>query len=297
MRTKFIAAGIALVLVTSLAACSTEAAEPSPPLSTSTTASDAIPEKNDCWVTDPSLNDGREGTKFPLAWSGAAPVDCADDHDVVTLSTVEVPDDLIATFTATTTMGDVTGETRNYIQSTCGKAPADALQVEDASLYRTFSVQPHLPTPEAWAEGTRWLRCDLMKLPPGFNFAAEKATSSYALLPSSVDALAADMLENPRKYQLCAVTSGGQDPFASQGRLTTLADCTQDYEWRLASSVNVTDAFPDGNPGDEAIQAYARGLCESAAGEQEWWAYWPLAKEWSDTASFSCWLKDGPLAR
>jgi len=297
MRRRKTLVSLAIIATMGLSACSA-ADETSPPSEAAPSmAADPTPEEGHCWTLEDEAIDERAGTKLPLAWSGAEPVDCATDHEIITVKVADIPQGTMESFTPETTMDDVTQTTRDFIQSTCGLALSDALQIDDDSLYATFTLQPHIPAPTAWADGDRWLRCDIMRLPAGMNFAAQKSTAAYPLLPASIADMAAQMKADPREYQLCATTPGGQDPFDSQGRRTEVADCTGEYEWRFVSSIKASDEFPAGNPGIAAIEDRGRVLCEAEAPEGvEWYAYWPLEDEWSETATFSCWLRDGSLA-
>ncbi|WP_156357389.1 hypothetical protein [Frigoribacterium sp. Leaf263] len=118
MRRRKTLVSLAIIATMGLSACSA-ADETSPPSEAAPSmAADPTPEEGHCWTLEDEAIDERAGTKLPLAWSGAEPVDCATDHEIITVKVADIPQGTMESFTPETTMDDVTQTTRDFIQST-----------------------------------------------------------------------------------------------------------------------------------------------------------------------------------
>lgn len=188
--------GIAVLMLGSLGACSSDDSGGGPGPSSSAASQSAgggpdaapsaspapagppvagaapLPEAGQCWLL--SAEELDEG--MALVSTAAAATGCAEAHNAVSVAVVGIGEQQAAKLHETVTAGSVVDaaheETwRAVVEPACAPAFADAfgsaaVPLEDdtvAAAYKASTLDGYawLPTDEQWQSGARWIRCDI----------------------------------------------------------------------------------------------------------------------------------------
>lgn len=239
----------------------------------------AEPKVGDCWqATNKQANDW-------LDWQGFAPVDCSKKH---TLETVEVP--AVEGDYRATGLGGADEYPDEYKQAAadfCNTAWVAA--TKNAKRPNRILNFLFFPTPEKFAAGERWVRCDVGVFDTGTAW----DQSSYNLL----------ITEKPfasfssSAFQLCL--DSASDDIGDGGANLKVADCAGEHRWMM---VRASDLGIDANekfPGADEVSARARTACNFKKPKAVTGWFWqpPSEGQWAsgDRTSF-CWWAQVPPA-
>ena len=166
------------------------------------------------------------------------------------------------------TLPDATGEERSdrrhgrWVYTTCEKAFEKFLGVDESQAMRvTLSWAWFRPSAQAWEDGARWYRCDLVGGPA--------QATAYAALPRTAKGLF--RAKPPEQWSLCA--SG---PSVTGSRKVA---CSERHDWRAVTTVKLGEAR-DAFPGDRLVQVRSRDFCSDSVGA---WMNYPVDYEYGYT--------------
>jgi hypothetical protein len=183
-------------------------------------------------------------------------VDCEDKHTAETFAIGELPD----------VFDDVEYDDENvgeFAYRTCTKKFEKFLGAVDESLVlRTIvSWAWFRPSEDAWADGARWYRCDVI--------GGSAASAEYKPLPMTAKGL---LLGRPDdRWLVCAVgdtvVEGEKVP------------CAQDHDWRAATTIKLGEP-EDEYPGDQVVASRTKAFCLNSI---KAWLNYPARFEYAYT--------------
>lgn len=131
-----------------------------------------LPKAGDCQSTPAEALDNG----LALVSNYGKKVDCGSEHNAVTVGVVGIPTDKVGSVAALAETGQAIDPGheqiwRSIVTPACSAAfegaygsavvdvPADGVEL----AYKSSTLRPYiwLPTPEEWADGARWIRCDV----------------------------------------------------------------------------------------------------------------------------------------
>lgn len=237
-------AGLALALV-GLVAVLTGCSE-APLRPASQEAGDRQPELGTCYRLTPDDVDQPS--------TDAAPVDCGEEHTAQTFAIGTLPDDTGAAW-------DDPGHGR-WIFPRCQEAFTKYLGTDESQALRVqLSWAWFRPSEQAWDDGTRWYRCDLVGGPSD--------ATSYAALPEDARGLFSQ--QPPDEWLTCA---RGETVAGSQK-----VSCSQPHDWRAVTTIKLGGP-DDPYPGDREVQVRTRDFCSDSVVA---WLNYPLEYEYGFT--------------
>lgn len=237
--------GIALGLV--LTACSGNGDQ----------GSDADPDQVDA-VETPKLGACRDLTPDDVALPSNATrtVDCSEPHTAQTYKVGNLPDEF----------DDAAWDSRElgaWAYRTCSDAFAQFLGADESTVMRARVTWAWFrPSEQAWEEGARWYRCDIV--------GGGEASESYDELPETAEGLLTGLPAND-DWMTCA--DGADVDTAPR------VACSEPHTWRAVTTVQVGTA-EDEYPGDEVVAARSRDYCSESVSA---WLGYPLDYDYGYT--------------
>lgn len=164
---------------------------------------------------------------------------------------------------------------------TCSDGFQEFLGADESLVMRTVvSWAWFRPSKEAWDDGARWYRCDVV--------GGGEQSREYVSLPETAKGL---LLGRPKDdWLVCA----DGDTVAGSVKVP----CTQPHDWRAVTTISLGDA-KDKYPGDRVAEVTTRDFCSKSVGA--WLNYpvdydfgytWFHAAEWAAGNRRSvCWAK------
>jgi Septum formation len=253
-----------------------------------TTSSGAIkPVVGDCW--NASVSDADEWAD----WKGGATTPCAASHTLYTYHVGAVAGEKASSWAGS---GGSTSLSPSVQTKAAHACDLSALLPNEKWNQQLIQAYFFVPTEAQWKAGARWVRCDVGLLATGTTLDNE----SFRALPRSIASFVHGVSSDPARYELCMNST---DSVTQVGPLdnpdATIADCTSDPQWRLATHAalpgGATAAFPD----DATANAESTKICAPAAtGDgQVWLAYLPTKAGWAaGDREVNCWVGQKPLA-
>lgn len=202
------------------------------------------------------------------------PVDCTGAHTAETYDVGELPksfDDA--------DYDDPALDAWAY--KTCSKGLQTFLGADESLVMRTVvSWAWFRPTEDAWDDGARWYRCDVV--------GGGEQSKEYVDLPDSAEGLLAGRLKD--QWMVCA-----DGPSVSG---SVKVPCTEPHEWRAVTTISLGGAG-DRYPGDAAVESKTRDFCSGSVGA---WLNYPVDYDfgytWFQEAEWNagnrrsvCWAK------
>jgi hypothetical protein len=207
----------------------------------------AAPENGACRDLTPS--DVAEPT------DDTATVPCEQTHTAETFAVGEVP----ASFDDADWDDAGVGE---WAATTCTSAFKDFLGADVSLVMRTvLSWAWFRPSEDAWDQGARWYRCDVV--------GGGEQSKSYVALPTTAKDLLAGKPQD--EWMVCAV-----------GRTVAGAvkvPCTEPHEWRAVTTISLGDPA-DKYPGDKAVESTTQDFCSQSVGA---WLNYPVDYDYGYT--------------
>ena len=182
-------------------------------------------------------------------------VACADDHTAETFAVGDLPAEFKDAEYGDKDLGA-------WAYKTCSKQFQDFLGADDSLVMRTVvSWAWFRPSEDAWDEGARWYRCDVV--------GGGEQSKSFVALPRSAKGV---LLGKPDdRWQVCvdgpSVTGSVKIP------------CSEKHTWRAVSTIMVgKDA--DSYPGDRLVEVRTRDFCSGSVGA---WLNYPVDYDYGYT--------------
>lgn len=226
-------------------------------------------------VEAPELGACRDLTVDDLAQASNATrtVDCAERHTAMTYAVGSLPEELDDADYESEEVGA-------FAFATCSKKFVKLLGVDESLAMRTvLSWAWFRPSQEAWDDGARWYRCDVV--------GGGSQTEELIDLPIDVKGL----MKRPDDDWLVCAAGATVDGAVK-------LPCSQAHDWRAVSTIKLGETT-DPYPGDAAAEATTKDYCSQSVGA--WLGYpvdydygytWFHEAEWNAGNRRSvCWAK------
>ena len=229
----------AALLLVALASCTQSSSEP-----------DTEPEAVGS-VSPPALGACRVLTPDDIQKPSNASevVDCKRTHTSETFSVGTFPEDLTAD-------GDVEdSELGGYVYKTCNKRFQAFLGGDESTVMRsTLTWAWFRPSKDAWDQGARWYRCDVV--------GGGEQSKSFVNLPTTAKGL---LLDPPADRWMTCVNG----PTVSG---SVKISCSEPHTWRAVTTIKLGQP-EEPYPGDRVAQVRTRDFCSGSVGA---WLSYPV---------------------
>lgn len=238
------------------------------------------PHVGECWTGS------FEQTQKSEDWEGSPAISCAEAHQSYTYAVTK----LAKKFTYRswlTSRGTIRSDVDDAAYGAClarQRAQLPGITTKEALLAPTY----YLPSTALWAEGQRWVRCDITLIRVGSTIAEPK----LADLPAFAH-LVSTLKTNPVKYALCEDDPASNGP---DGAETNYADCTGPSDLTFLAELTMVGADGAPYPGLAALTKIGATQCavlKVPAGHVIV-AEPPLKNDWTkyDDRSLDCWVNN-----
>lgn len=175
-------------------------------------------------------------------------VECSEEHTAETYAVGDLPDEYEDADYDDQEVGA-------WAYRTCTKEFKEFLGADDSLVMRTVvSWAWFRPTEDAWDDGARWYRCDVV--------GGGEQSKGYIELPTSTKGL---LLGRPKDtWMVCA------DGATVSGSVKV--PCTEPHNWRAVTTISLGDAT-DEYPGDRLAEVTTRDFCSKSVGA---WLNYPV---------------------
>lgn len=233
----------------------------------------ATPKIGECWqATNQQASDW-------LDWQGFEPVSCNEEH---TLETVGVPT-VEGDFPGTGLGG--TDEYSEEFKVAAGQQCASSWEKIAENRKKPNRLLNFLfyPTPEQFADGYRWVRCDVGVYDIGTawtpsDFQLQSLTKPIrSITPASA-------------FQLCL--DSASDSFGESGANLQVADCGLPHRWTMVRAKELAVSANEKYPGPDEVDKRARLSCSAKKPQDITGWFWqsPSKAQWAAGNSTSyCW--------
>ena len=201
-------------------------------------------------VQAPQLGACRVLTPEDIAESSNASevVDCKDEHTAQTFAVGTFPERVAADDVDDSDLG-------GYIFKTCDQRFQAFLGGDESLVMRsTLTWAWFRPSPEAWDQGTRWYRCDVV--------GGGEQSKSFVNLPQTAKGV---LLGKPDDRWLVCVDG----PTVSG---SVKIPCSEPHTWRAVTTIKLGQPG-DPYPGDRLVEVRTRDFCSGSAGA---WLNYPV---------------------
>ena len=148
-----------------------------------------------------------------------------------------------------------------YVYETCAESFEKFLGGDESAVMRSMLTWAWFrPSEEAWEQGARWYRCDVV--------AGTEESERLRALPDTAEGL----LQPPDDaWMMCA---NGETVAGSEK-----VPCSQPHEWRAVTTIKV-GRDDDEYPGDRLVEVRSRDFCSDSVGA---WLNYPVDYEFGYT--------------
>lgn len=191
------------------------------------------PELGTCRVLTPS--DVAEASNATRA------VECSEAHTAQTYAVGSLPDELADVAYDDDALGD-------FAYRTCSRKFAKFVGGDESLVMRSVvSWAWFRPTEDAWNEGARWYRCDIV--------GGGDQSKSYVDLPAEAKGLLSGRIDDD--WVVCAAGP----TVAGSARVP----CSEPHVWRAVSTIKLGEP-EDSYPGDRVVEVQTRDFCDKSVG-------------------------------
>lgn len=225
-------------------------------------------------VEAPGLGDCRVLTPedVELPSNATRTVDCSEPHTAETFAVGQLP----AEFDDASYDDEELGA---FAYQTCSKKFMGFLGADESRVMRTVvSWVWFRPSEQAWGEGARWYRCDIV--------GGGEQSDTYVNLPETAEGL---LLRPDDRWMVCvdgASINGPKIP------------CSEPHSWRAVTTIKLGEKGEE-YPGDRLVEVRTRDFCSDSVGA---WLNYPVdydfAYTWFHEAEWEagnrrsvCWAK------
>ncbi len=182
-------------------------------------------------------------------------VPCTEPHTAETFLVDELPDDLTDVDYDDEALGA-------FAYQSCGKSFMAFTGGDDSQVMRAVvSWAWFRPSKEAWDDGARWYRCDVV--------GGGEQSKEYVALPTTAKGL---LLGKPKDAWL--VCADGPTVAGS-----VKVPCSQPHQWRAVTTISLGDQGDD-YPGDRVVEVTTRDFCSKSVGA---WLNYPVDYDYGYT--------------
>lgn len=182
-------------------------------------------------------------------------VDCSRRHTAQTYAVGEVPPEVAEA-------GYGSREVGAFAYETCSTKMRAFLGADESQAMRTIlSWAWFRPTEDAWEEGARWYRCDLV--------GGVAQSRELVALPETAKGLLQGRPED--RWLVCAV--GRTIPES------TKVPCSSQHDWRAVTTIKLGEP-EDPYPGDRVVEVRTRDYCSDSVGA---WLNYPIDYDYGYT--------------
>lgn len=175
-------------------------------------------------------------------------VTCTEPHTAETYAVGDLPERFDDADYDDTKLG-------GWAYATCSKGFQDFLGADESLVMRTIvSWAWFRPSEDAWDDGARWYRCDVV--------GGGEQSEEYVALPTT----ARGLLEGPPKDEWLVCANG--ETVAGSVKVP----CTEPHTWRAVTTISLGDPA-DPYPGDEESETTTRKFCSTSVGA---WLNYPV---------------------
>jgi Septum formation len=149
-----------------------------------------------------------------------------------------------------------------WAYATCSKAFVDFLGADESLVMRTIvSWAWFRPSEDAWDDGARWYRCDVV--------GGGEQSKDYVDLPTTAKGLLSGRIRD--RWLVCAdgPTVAGSVKVA----------CNEPHQWRAVTTISLGDPS-DAYPGDRTVEVTTRDFCSKSVGA---WLNYPVDYDYGYT--------------
>ncbi len=202
------------------------------------------------------------------------PVACSEPHTAETYAVGELPDGL-------QDADQDDAEVGAWVYATCSQEFQEFLGADVSLVMRTvLSWASFGPSEDAWDDGARWYRCDVV--------GGGEQSRSYVELPTT----ARELLSGPPKDEWLVCADGESVADA------TKVPCSEPHDWRAVTTISLGEAN-DAYPGDRKVEVKTRDFCSKSVGawlnypvDYDYGYTWFQEDEWeSGNRRSVCWAK------
>ncbi len=200
------------------------------------------PEQVDA-VEAPELGACRNLTPDDVAASSNATitVDCAEGHTAQTYAVGSLPDEFADVDYDDDALGD-------FAYRACSQRFAKFVGGDESLVMRSVvSWAWFRPSQEAWDDGARWYRCDIV--------GGGDQSKTYVNLPADAKGLLSGRVRDA--WIVCAPGP----TVAGSARVP----CTEPHAWRAVSTIKLGEP-DDKYPGDRVVEVKSRDFCDKSVG-------------------------------
>jgi hypothetical protein len=200
-----------------------------------------VPELGACRVLTPA--------DVARASNATRTVDCSERHTAQTYAVGPLPDEF----------ADVDYEDEGlgaWAYGACSKKFMGFLGADESLVMRTLvSWAWFRPSEQAWAEGARWYRCDVV--------GGGDRSETYVALPETAEGL---LLGRPNDdWMVCASGPSVSD--------SVKLPCSKPHDWRAVTTIKLGEKG-EAYPGDRLVQVKTRDFCSDSVGA---WLGYPVS--------------------
>lgn len=275
---------LASIAAALLAGCTSEPAdEPAPEAPQAARwagRSDRTPIAGECW----------QEPDYELAgtwwwWQGSSPVDCASEHNSITVAVGELPEDFPAPPSDPGEEPHLTDEQLGIVHHVCAEGTGADIGLREGTRARWFW---YLPSPREWEAGERWVRCDvaIVALGPLFPTVVEPLERDIAgIVGDAWDAFA---------YRLCIDTpypAPDHQPWDDYATNVAVSCDDGRGQWHFGGSTTFDGAAPPTQ--EEALDRVQPGCLEliGLLGRTSAVIYYPNEQTWAQgKRTATCWI-------
>lgn len=183
-------------------------------------------------------------------------VDCAEKHTAETFAVGKLPEELEDVDYDDDRLGA-------FAYHTCSKKFAEFVGADESLVLRAMvSWVWFRPSENAWDEGARWYRCDVV--------GGTAQSADYRPLPKTAKGL---LLGRPDdRWLVCAA-----GPTVPEGEKVP---CSQPHDWRAATTIKLGEP-DDKYPGDEVVISRTKAFCATSI---KAWLNYPAQFEYAYTS-------------
>ena len=222
-----------------LAACSSD---PAQGRNTDPEQVDAVevPELGACRVLTPA--------DVARASNATRTVDCSAKHTAQTYAVGPLPDEFADADYEDADLGA-------WAYDACSKKFMGFLGADESLVMRTLvSWAWFRPSEQAWDEGARWYRCDVV--------GGGDQSEDYTALPQTAQGLLLDQTND--EWMVCASGPTVTD--------SVKLPCSKPHDWRAVTTIKLGEKGDD-YPGDRLVQVKTRDFCSDSVGA---WLGYPV---------------------
>ncbi len=187
--------------------------------------------------------------------NATAPVDCAEEHTAETFAVGALPEEFAEVDYDDRELGA-------FAYRTCAQEFMSFVGADESLVMRTvLSWAWFRPSEDAWADGARWYRCDVV--------GGGEQSASYVALPTSAKGI---LLGKPDDQWL--VCADGESVSGAPK-----IPCSEPHNWRAVTTIKLGQPDDD-YPGDRVVQVRTRDFCSDSVGA---WLNYPVTYDFGYT--------------